>query len=333
MILLLGAGGYIGHAFASELLRRRYEFIPLARQAIDYSNFNLLFDYIRKMRPRFIINAAGHTGKPDEGACEFAHEETLTANVLLPQTVARACLMTNTPWGHVSSGNIYVGAKFVENGRMRIERNLNLPEVRAMLTNHPERVFGFNEWDQPNCCFRAAPCSYYSGTKALAEEAIQEIGQGYIWRPGLPFNGAENPRNYLWRIQQSARICDRVTSLSHVDDFVQACLNLWERQASFGIYNVTNSGAVSTQQVVRLIQRILKPNRPFEFSSDDSEAGTREGISGSSHCILDGSKLSGAGVKVRPVEDALEDSLRNWQPVHRLARGEVLAAAPQMPAH
>src|SRR6266851_1206595 len=35
MILLLGATGYFGRAFASELRRRRSNYIPLSRQAFD----------------------------------------------------------------------------------------------------------------------------------------------------------------------------------------------------------------------------------------------------------------------------------------------------------
>jgi dTDP-4-dehydrorhamnose reductase len=333
MILLLGASGFVGHAFASELFRRRYEFIPLTRKAIDYSNFNLLFDYVRKMRPQFLINAAGYTGRPNEDACELAQEETLAANILLPQTIARACLMTNTPWGHISSGNIYAGAKVVENGKMRIEKNLNLLEVRKLLTEHPERVFGFNEWDSPNVSFRSTPCSFYSGTKALAEEAIQEIGRGYIWRPGLPFNSMEEPRNFLWRIQQSARLQDRVISLSHVDDFVRACLNLWEREAPTGIYNVANKGAATTHQIVQMIQRTLKTGRQFDLSNGDGQTSAPDGTGTISHCVLDTTKLGGAGVKMRPIVEALEDSLRNWQYALKTNGMNGSASLFQVPAH
>ena len=51
MILLLGASGYIGRAFASELRRRGHSFIPLTRRAFDYTRFDFLFDYLRTMRP------------------------------------------------------------------------------------------------------------------------------------------------------------------------------------------------------------------------------------------------------------------------------------------
>lgn len=312
MILLLGASGYVGRAFAGELRRRGYCFIPLSRKAIDYTDFDLLFDYLRKMRPEFLINAAGYTGKPNVDACELAREETLAANTLLPQTIAHACLMTNTPWGHVSSGGIYTGAKVWENGRMRIERNLNRPEMRRLFAEHPERICGFTEWDEPNFSFRCQPCNFYGGSKALAEEVLRGVGQSYIWRPGVPFNEREEARSFLCRIQRYPKVYDSVNSISHVEDFARACLNLWERQAPFGIYNVTNPGTVTTQQVVDMIQRMLKPRRRFEFWKDDEEF-YREGVTvPRSNCILDVSKLSASGVEMRPVEEALEDSLRNW---------------------
>src|SRR5437879_3528494 len=125
MILLLGATGYVGQAFATELRKRGCEFIPLTRKTLDYTRFETLFDYVRKTKPDFVLNAAGYTGKPNVDACEFARAETVQGNALFPQTVARVCFMTNTAWGHVSSGCIYSGAKVEENGALFVERDLN----------------------------------------------------------------------------------------------------------------------------------------------------------------------------------------------------------------
>jgi UDP-glucose 4,6-dehydratase len=303
----------MGQAFATELQGRGWPFIPLTRKAFDYTNFELLFDYVRKSKPVFIINAAGYAGKPDVDACEVTREQTLNANTLLPQTIARVCLMTNTPWGHVSSGCIYSGAKVFEDGKLSVERNLNRPELRRLFAEHPERIRGFTEWDKPNYSFQCTPCSFYSGTKALAEEAIKGIGQSFIWRPGIPFNERDEPRNFLSKVQHSVRVYDGVNSISHSGDFVRAALELWERHAPFGIYNVTNPGAVTTRQVVELIQRILKPDRHFEFWEDGEalySAGTKEPWS---NCILDVSKLLATGVSMRPAREALQDSLRKWR--------------------
>ena len=255
MILLLGASGYIGQAFSAELRRRNRPFIPLTRRAIDYTRFDILFDYVRKMRPEFIINAAGYSLNPNVDACELARDEVLCANALLPQTIARVCAMTNTPWGHVSSGSIYAGAKVADQEGLRIERDLNQPEIRRLFARHPEQIYGFTEADEPNFSFRHAPCNFFSGTKALAEETIQNAGQCYLWRPRMIFSECDDPRNLLTKLQHYDRVYDNINSMSHLDDFVQACLELWERQASFGIYNVVNPGAVTTQWIVKKIQQ------------------------------------------------------------------------------
>jgi UDP-glucose 4,6-dehydratase len=313
MILLLGASGYVGQAFSNELRRRRWSFIPLTRRAIDYTSFDLLFDYIRKMRPEFIINAAGYAPNLNVDVCEMAREEILCANVLLPQTIARACLMTNTPWGHVSSGSIYLGAKVAADlGRMRIERDLNQPEIRTLFAGHPESIHGFSEWDEPNFSFRHAPCNFYSGTKALAEEAIRGVGQSYIWRPRMLFNENDEPRNLLAKLQHYDRVYDNVNSITHLDEFVRACLELWERHASFGIYNVVNPGAVTTRRIMELIQQLLKPARHFEFWENDTEFYRRQAKTPRSSCILNVSKLLSLGVRMRPVEEALENALERW---------------------
>jgi dTDP-4-dehydrorhamnose reductase len=319
MILLLGASGYIGQVFSSELRRRGGDFIPLTRKAVDYADFDLLFDFVRKTKPAFLINAAGYAGKPDVDACERAREETLFANTILPQTVAKVCLMTNTPWGHVSSGGIYSGAKLADGNGLTVERNFNCPELLRLFAEHPEKVCGYNEWDEPNFSFRQAPCNFYSGTKALAEEAIRGVGQSYIWRMGLPFNERDDSRNFLWQVQNHPKIYDGVNSLSHTDDFVRTCLDLWERQAPFGIYNVTNPGAVTTRQVVEMIQKILKSHRRFEFWRDDAEFYREGNKALRANCVLDASKLLAAGVGMRPVQEALADALRNWRAPSPLA--------------
>src|ERR1700685_656236 len=104
MILLLGATGYLGEAFAKELQRRKVDFIPLARKQIDYTRFDLLLEFLRAKKPAFVVNAAGFTGKPNVDACENDKAGTLLGNTLLPQTIAHACAAAKIPWGHISSG-------------------------------------------------------------------------------------------------------------------------------------------------------------------------------------------------------------------------------------
>jgi dTDP-4-dehydrorhamnose reductase len=313
MILLLGASGYIGEAFASHLRARRLDFVPLARRELDYTRFDRLLAFLREHKPTFLINAAGYTGKPNVDACETARADTLAGNTLLPLTIAHACAAAGIPWGHVSSGCIYTGAKVRHGDAWQIEPDLTRPDLRALVDRDPAAIRGFIEGDEPNFSFRRPPCSFYSGTKALAEEAIAGIGESYIWRLRIPFDEFDNPRNYLTKLQRYAKVYDNVNSISHRGEFARACVELWERRAPFGAYNVTNPGFVTARQVVEVIQRTLKPARAFEFWADDAEFYRTAAKTPRSNCVMDVSRLLATGVKLRPVEEALETSLRNWR--------------------
>jgi dTDP-4-dehydrorhamnose reductase len=314
MIILLGASGYVGAAFHRALQGMGQPFLALSRQKVDYTRYEVLVRILKDQRPSFLVNAAGFTGKPNVDACETARADTIQGNVLFPLAVSHACAVTNTPWGHVSSGCIYSGAIIENPGGKRIVRDLASPEVRELLKSAPNALHGFSETDEPNFSFRQPPCSFYSGTKALAEEALAEDHRLYLWRLRIPFNETDTPRNYLTKLQRYPKVYDNVNSLSHLDDFVRACLELWKRRAPFGVYNVTNPGYVTTRQVVRMMKSILRPAREFEFWENDEEFYKAAAKTPRSNCVLNTEKLLATGTTMRPVEEALTDSLSNWKP-------------------
>ena len=177
MILLLGATGYIGTAFAEELARRGRDFRPVSRSEADYTRFGPLLDLLRSTKPEFVVNCAGFTGRPNVDACEIAKADTLLGNALLPQTIAHACAAAGIPWGHISSGCIFTGAKVRgADGIWRTETNLMGRDLLEAIRADRKRLQGFTEDDTPNFSFRSPPCSFYSGTKALGEEAMLGIG-------------------------------------------------------------------------------------------------------------------------------------------------------------
>ena len=226
--------------------------------------------------------------------------------------------MTNIPWAHVSSGSIYSGGKILaENGEIRVERDLGDPIVRKYFELHPERFLGFSELDEPNFSFKSGLCTLYAGTKALAEEAIGNAARGYTWRLGLPFNEHDETPNFLSQLRASTRIHYGVNSVSQVDDCVRACLELWERRASFGIYNIANPGAVSTQEVLQMMQRIFRRVQPLGCWSGGEEGERVDAKTPFSHCILDVSKLLSTGIKLRDAREALETALKNWEAAGR----------------
>jgi len=313
MILLLGGTGYVGEAFQRVLVSRGLEFRNVRRSEADYGNFEVLIGLLRVVKPIFLVNCAGYTGKPNVDACEVAKADTLVGNTLLPLTIAQACAAAEVPWGHVSSGCIYSGAKVIsQDGTVRVEKDMTHPEMRGLAERYPERIQGFTEEDVPNFSFRDGPCSFYSGTKALGEEAITGIGTSYVWRLRIPFDGIDGPRNYLSKVQRYTKVYDNLNSISHREDFAKACLDLWQVGAPAGIYNVTNPGWVTTRKVVQRLEAILRPLKRFEFWESDEEFYRVGAKTPRSNCVMDSTKLLRAGVVVRPVEEALEHALRNW---------------------
>lgn len=314
MILLLGATGYIGQAFESELKRRGENFVSLSRSQVDYTRFQPLYDYLKSNKPSFVVNAAGYTGKPNVDACEVAKADCLQGNTLFPQALANACAALDIPWGHVSSGCIFAGCWVNTANGWVVEKDMTKPEIQELAKNSPEKLRGFDEDMTPNFSFRDQPCSFYSGTKALGEEAINGVGQNYIWRLRIPFDHFDNHRNYLSKIQRYAKVYDNLNSLSHRADFVSACLDTWFEKVPFGTYNVTNPGFVSTSDVVEMIKSILKPDRDFAFWEGDADFYNTGAVAPRSNCIMDSRKLTDAGIKMPPVREALEAALRTWIP-------------------
>jgi dTDP-4-dehydrorhamnose reductase len=94
-----------------------------------------------------------------------------------------------------------------------------------------------------------------------------------------------------------------VNSISHRADFVKACLDLWERRAPFGTYNVTNPGFVTTRHVVEAIEkRFSSPNGSLSTGKATTEFYKVAAKTPRSNCVMDVSKILAAGVKIRPVE-------------------------------
>ncbi len=315
MILLLGGTGYVGQAFQQELRRRAVPFQNVARADWDYTHRATLAARLRELRPDFLVNCAGYTGKPNVDACELHKADCLDGNAVLPGLLAETCGELGIPWGHVSSGCIFTGDKGPA------------PDGTPL---------GFAETDTPNFSFRTNHCSFYSGTKALGEEAMgcathqnryhpDPAVDAFIWRLRIPFDNQDNPRNYLTKLLRYARLLDARNSLSHLGEFAAAALDCHARRLPFGIYNLTNPGSLTARDVVELIRaehhRRLNAGRPspfkdtFDFFASEDEFMDKAAKTPRSNCVLDTAKAQAAGLNMTPVRDKIAECLATWRPV------------------
>lgn len=286
MIYLLGGSGYVGAAYQALLQHKGISFRNLRRADLDYTNTSALTDLLQAENPDFLINAAGYTGKPNVDACELHKAECLFGNAVLPGRIAEACSAAGIPWGHVSSGCIYTGAR-------------------------PDGS-GFTETDTPNFSFRTNNCSFYSGTKALGEEVLAGREEVYIWRLRIPFDHNEGPRNYLTKMMRYARLLEAANSISQLHEFVSATFACWEKRVPFGTYNVTNPGQVTTREVVDLILASGVCPKEYSFFTDEAEFMSTAAKTPRSNCVMDSSKLQATGINMTEVHEAVARDLSNW---------------------
>lgn len=304
MIVLIGSTGYVGSAFKNLLDSKGVEYKAVSGREVAGGSKEAFADALSGLSASFLINCAGYTGKPNVDACELDKGNCLDGNSVLPGLMREVCSDLSIGWGHVSSGCIFADER--------------------------PGGGGWREDDAPNFSFRRPPCSFYSGTKALGEEVLgwreqprpddawpawkhETSPEGYVWRLRIPFNEKDNPRNYLTKMQSYATLLEARNSLSQLEDFVSACWECVEKEVPRGIYNVTNPGSVTTSQVVELIKKLGVNDKEFQFFESEDDFMSKAAKTPRSNCVMDSSKLESAGVKMRPVEEALEWSLKNWQ--------------------
>jgi UDP-glucose 4,6-dehydratase len=287
MFILLGSTGYLGSYFLKHLRNMREEVRGLSRTKIDYTNLDELRTLLNEIKPRFLINAAGYTGKPNVDACESDRAECLFGNAVLPGRIRTACEEIGIPWGHVSSGCIYSGRKSDGGGWM--------------------------EEDEPNFSFRKGPCSFYSGSKALGEEVLEGAENCYIWRLRIPFNHESSPRNYLQKLLNYSNLLEAENSISHLGEYVKSCVDSFTKNCEPGIYNLTNPGSITTRQVVEWMKEEGVADKDFQFFKNEKDFIAKAAITPRSNCVMSTTKSETAGIGLRPVEEAVRDSLRKMR--------------------
>lgn len=224
--------------------------VGMSRSVVDYTNPHELRKLLTQMDPDVVINCAGFTGRPNIDQCEVERAETIRANLVFPAMLSHEC--QGRILVHISSGCIYSGDK---DGT------------------------GWTENDAP------APLSFYSTTKALAEEVVN----GYVLRIRMPFLNAQHPRDFITKIMGYPKLINHPNSLTYLPDLVRATEALLDAKAPYGIYNVVNEGAVTHKEIVTAFSAWGADWNP-EFIDDLTFSGMV--AARRSNCVLNGAKLA-----------------------------------------
>ena len=165
---------------------------------------------------------------------------------------------------------------------------------------------GFTETDPANF-----DGSYYSKTKAMAEQLIKEYDNVLTLRLRMPVSDDLNARNFVTKISKYEFVVDIPNSNSILHDLLPASITMAEKNVT-GIYNFTNPGAISHNEVLGLYKKYIKPD--FEWKNFTLREQSKVIKAGRSNCELDTSKLVGKlkefGITIPEIHLAYEDCFK-----------------------
>jgi UDP-glucose 4,6-dehydratase len=100
-------------------------------------------------------------------------------------------------------------------------------------------------------------------------------------------------------------------SISNKHEFVSACIQTILKKVPYGIYNITNTGYITTDMLVHKLKNTIARDKIFTLI-DEKELYANFASAKRSNCVMDNSKLLSTGITMRSVDDAIDYCLNNW---------------------
>lgn len=251
-LLITGATGTLGQAFARICAHRGLPFVLTTRADLDITNESSIAVVIERHKPWAIINAAGfvRTWEADE-----KYDECMAANAVGPELLGRAAKTAGIPLVTFSSDLVFDGKA----GRPYVEP------------------------DEPS------PACAYGRSKAEAEQRLMAIDSDALIIRTSAFFGPWDRYNFLFDTIEKLRRGDEVVasdrtyvSPTYVPDLVHATLDLL-LDGETGIWHLTNQGAVSWHELAREAASAANLDRAKVRLVRPADAGERADTSLSSN--------------------------------------------------
>lgn len=231
---------------------------------------------IAAVSPTHVFNAAGVTGRPNVDWCESHKVETIRTNVVGTLTLADVCRAKGIVMINYATGCIFEYDK-----------------------DHPEGSgIGFKEEDTPNFVG-----SFYSKTKAMVEELIKNYENVCTLRVRMPISSdLSNPRNFITKITRYEKVVNIPNSMTILDELLPISIDMAKRNLT-GIYNFTNPGVVSHNEILEMYREYIDPN--FTWKNFTLEEQAKVIIAPRSNNELDTTKLKGEFPELLPIKESL----------------------------
>ncbi|HEV7891528.1 MAG TPA: family 1 glycosylhydrolase [Pyrinomonadaceae bacterium] len=244
-LLLTGATGTLGRAFARACRARAIPFRLLTRAEMDIADESSVAGVFEEASPWAVVNAAGYVRVDD---AEADRERCMRENAEGPAVLAEACAARGASLVTFSSDLVFDGASskaYVESDAVS-----------------PLNVYGRSKADAEARVLASHPSALVVRTSAF-------------FGPWDEYNFVTLALRALARGRRFAAASDSVVSPTYVPDLVNACLDLLI-DGERGVWHLANRGAVSWAEFARLAARAAgldeslveeRPTASFNFAA------------------------------------------------------------------
>ena len=198
-------------------------------------NRESIINEIENVKPDYIINAAGLTGKPNVDWCEDHKQETIRINVIGTVNLADIAFMYHTHLTNITTGCIY-----------------EYDDKHPMYSG-----IGFKEEEAPN--FTG---SFYSRTKIQMESLILQYPNVLNLRIKMPVS-MEIDKGFVGKIIKYKKVVNVPNSLSVLDDLLPIAVDM-TLKAIKGNFNFVNPGAIAHHEVLEMYKQCIDPAHVYE---------------------------------------------------------------------
>jgi len=195
-------------------------------------------------KPTHVLNAAGITGRPNIDWCETHKPETIRTNVIGTLNLADLCLERGIHCTVYATGCIFVYDE-----------------------KHPEGSgIGFTEEDEGNF-----DGSFYSETKGYMEPMLKHYPNCMILRVRMPISDDLIHRSFVTKIVKYERVVNIPNSMTILAEMLPASLAMAKKGLT-GVYNFTNPGVISHNQVLDLYTKHIDPTYTYKNFTIEEQA-------------------------------------------------------------
>ena len=244
------------------------------------NNIQDVLDLIKEYKPDCILNSAGIVGKPNVDWCETNQLETIKGNTILPIIIAEACQKKNIYLLHIGTGCIFYGES-------------------------PSKG-GWKENDYAN------PIAVYTRSKYAADLVLSTIDNVGIARIRMPIDSKPNPANLIDKLLHYPQIVDVENSVTIIEDMINVFYKLLSKKSK-GIFHVVNPGAIRHKEIIEMYKNIVDNSHSNEWITEEELVVSGLAKEKRSNNIMKSENLNKLGIKMRPIKEALRDTLKKYR--------------------